>query len=243
MAKQVQIRRGPLSNLITLVEGELGFVTDTKELVVGASGGNQFMAKKTHQHVKADITDFAHQHVKADIVDFPSSMPASDVQPWAKQASKPTYAYSEITNKPSLGTVSPINLPNDSTKYMNGMGDWVNTPTALGNKDAILTLFKGTVTIDATTRERYITLPLNELKNCTIILTWSSVDFGHSNVATTITVSSSGQGNVYYNDGQAGYVDFIFVFQEDSLYFFAYFQDEGIYQDYTINKIQLYLNK
>lgn len=34
--------------------------------------------------------------VKADITDFPSSMPASDVYSWAKQANKPTYNASEV---------------------------------------------------------------------------------------------------------------------------------------------------
>lgn len=43
----------------------------------------------------------AHKHTKADITDFPSSMPASDVKAWAKAATKPSYNWSEITNKPN----------------------------------------------------------------------------------------------------------------------------------------------
>ncbi len=43
----------------------------------------------------------AHKHTKADITDFPLSMPASDVKAWAKAATKPSYSWSEITNKPN----------------------------------------------------------------------------------------------------------------------------------------------
>lgn len=38
----------------------------------------------------------SHKHTKADITDFPTSMPASDVPSWAKQASKPSYSASEV---------------------------------------------------------------------------------------------------------------------------------------------------
>ena len=37
-----------------------------------------------------------HKHKKADITDFPTSMPASDVYPWAKAAKKPSYTKAEI---------------------------------------------------------------------------------------------------------------------------------------------------
>lgn len=43
----------------------------------------------------------SHKHAKADITDFPSSLPASDVNSWAKAANKPSYSWSEITNKPT----------------------------------------------------------------------------------------------------------------------------------------------
>lgn len=46
----------------------------------------------------------SHKHVKSEITDFPSSMPASDVYPWAKASAKPSYAWSEITSKPSTFT-------------------------------------------------------------------------------------------------------------------------------------------
>ncbi len=40
--------------------------------------------------------DTGHKHTKSQITDFPTSMPASDVYPWAKASSKPTYTASEV---------------------------------------------------------------------------------------------------------------------------------------------------
>lgn len=37
-----------------------------------------------------------HTHTKKDITDFPTSLPASDVYPWAKQPNKPTYTANEV---------------------------------------------------------------------------------------------------------------------------------------------------
>lgn len=37
-----------------------------------------------------------HNHTKAQITDFPTSMPASDVYAWAKAATKPTYTSAEV---------------------------------------------------------------------------------------------------------------------------------------------------
>lgn len=42
-----------------------------------------------------------HNHTKAQITDFPTSMPASDVYAWAKAATKPSYTWNEIGNKPT----------------------------------------------------------------------------------------------------------------------------------------------
>ena len=52
---------------------------------------------------KAPLT---HSHTKAEITDFPASMPASDVYDWAKAKNKPSYAWSEITDKPTSFTPS-----------------------------------------------------------------------------------------------------------------------------------------
>ena len=52
------------------------------------------------EYIKAKAQDFFaakdHKHKKADITDFPTSMPASDVHPWAKEATKPSYTKSEV---------------------------------------------------------------------------------------------------------------------------------------------------
>ena len=57
----------------------------------------------------------AHTHTKSQITDFPSSLPASDVYSWAKASSKPSYAWSEITGKPS--TFSPSSHTHDDRYY------------------------------------------------------------------------------------------------------------------------------
>ena len=46
-----------------------------------------------------------HTHTKAQITDFPTSMPASDVYSWAKQSSKPSYSWSEISGRPTIPSV------------------------------------------------------------------------------------------------------------------------------------------
>lgn len=52
------------------------------------------------EYIKTKAQDFFaaknHKHGKADITDFPTSMPASDVYPWAKAATKPSYTKAEI---------------------------------------------------------------------------------------------------------------------------------------------------
>lgn len=52
------------------------------------------------EYIKTKAQDFFaaknHKHKKADITDFPTSMPASDVYPWAKAAKKPSYTKAEI---------------------------------------------------------------------------------------------------------------------------------------------------
>ena len=52
------------------------------------------------EYIKTKAQDFFaaknHKHRKADITDFPASMPASDVYPWAKAATKPSYTKAEV---------------------------------------------------------------------------------------------------------------------------------------------------
>lgn len=60
----------------------------------------------------------SHTHKKADITDFPTSMPASDVKPWAKADTKPSYSKSEI----GLGNVDNTADKDKSVKYANSAG-------------------------------------------------------------------------------------------------------------------------
>ena len=47
----------------------------------------------------------SHTHTKSEITNFPTSLPASDVYPWAKASTKPSYSWSEISNTPTIPTV------------------------------------------------------------------------------------------------------------------------------------------
>ncbi len=67
-------------------------------------GGGTWVAANGHSH--DDYASSSHTHSKSQITDFPSSLPASDVYAWAKAASKPSYAWSEITGKPVSFTPS-----------------------------------------------------------------------------------------------------------------------------------------
>lgn len=55
-----------------------------------------------------DKSDVGHTHTKSDIADFPTSMPASDVYPWAKAPAKPTYTASEVGASPLSHTHNDI---------------------------------------------------------------------------------------------------------------------------------------
>ena len=66
----------------------------------------------------AGKADSSHKHTKAEITDFPTSMPASDVPTWAKQASKPAYTKSEV----GLGSVDNTADKDKSVKYATSAG-------------------------------------------------------------------------------------------------------------------------
>lgn len=51
-----------------------------------------------------------HNHTKAQITDFPTSMPASDVYAWAKAATKPSYTYTEVGAAASSHTHTKANI-------------------------------------------------------------------------------------------------------------------------------------
>lgn len=79
----------------------------------------------------------SHTHTKSQITDFPTSMPASDVYSWAKQAQKPAYSWSEISSKPTFATVATSGkysdlsgTPNLATVATSGSyKDLTNKPT------------------------------------------------------------------------------------------------------------------
>lgn len=79
----------------------------------------------------------SHTHTKSQITDFPTSMPASDVYSWAKQAQKPAYSWSEISSKPTFSTVATSGkysdlsgTPNLATVATSGSyNDLTNKPT------------------------------------------------------------------------------------------------------------------
>ena len=54
MADNIQIKRGVKSKLPTLPAGELGYCTDTKEIYIGTSAGNELVGKVSWG---VDITD------------------------------------------------------------------------------------------------------------------------------------------------------------------------------------------
>ena len=75
------------------------------------------------EYIKTKAQDFFaaknHKHGKADITDFPTSMPASDVYPWAKAATKPSYTKAEV----GLGNVDNTADANKSVKYATSAGN------------------------------------------------------------------------------------------------------------------------
>ena len=79
----------------------------------------------------------SHTHTKSQITNFPTSMPASDVYSWAKQAQKPAYSWSEISSKPTFATVATSGkysdlsgTPNLATVATSGSyNDLTNKPT------------------------------------------------------------------------------------------------------------------
>lgn len=92
----------------------LGLVKSGTDITVDSSG-NVSVNDDSHNHVISNVDGLqsaldgkaasSHSHTKSQITDFPTSLPASDVYPWAKASSKPSYSWSEIINRP--GTFTP----------------------------------------------------------------------------------------------------------------------------------------
>ena len=90
------------------------------------------------EYIKTKAQDFFaaknHNHGKADITDVPTSMPASDVYPWAKTAAKPSYTKAEV----GLGNVDNTADVNKSVKYATSAGS-ANTATKATTADSATT--------------------------------------------------------------------------------------------------------
>ena len=84
-----------------------------------------------------------HKHVKADITDFPTSMPASDVPAWAKASSKPSYSWSEISDRPSIPSVGNGTVTitqNGATKGTFTLNQSGNATIALTDNNTVYSL-------------------------------------------------------------------------------------------------------
>ncbi|WP_295581084.1 hypothetical protein [uncultured Oscillibacter sp.] len=92
---------------LPVLDSQDGFETKlvTLELLQSAlkAAFDEAYAALSHTHnwtdlagVPGSFTPAAHTHSKSQITDFPGSLPASDVYPWAKAASKPGYTAAEV---------------------------------------------------------------------------------------------------------------------------------------------------
>ena len=89
----------------------------------------------------------SHTHTKSQITDFPTSMPASDVYAWAKQSSKPSYSWSEISGKPtipSVGNGTVTITQNGATKGTFTLNQSGNATIALTDNDTKYSLHAAT---------------------------------------------------------------------------------------------------
>ena len=93
-------------------------ISRTANTVLAAPNGSSGPAS-FRKLVAADIPSIT----KGKITDFPTSLPASDVFPWAKASSKPSYSWNEISSKPS--TFTPAS--HTHTKSQVGLGNVDNT--------------------------------------------------------------------------------------------------------------------
>ena len=79
---------------------------------------------------KSLFAQASHTHTKSQITDFPSSLPASDVYAWAKASTKPSYSYTEITNRPTLIKAVSKNGYWGMADHDGSDSNWIRTTTA-----------------------------------------------------------------------------------------------------------------
>lgn len=134
-----EVDRGYSSYSSVLTNVTVSYLTDISS-VIALTEPAQTKFPVSWGEVTGKPTTFppsSHTHTKSQITDFPTSMPASDVYGWAKQAQKPAYSWSEISSKPTFATVATSGkysdlsgTPNLATVATSGSyNDLTNKPT------------------------------------------------------------------------------------------------------------------
>lgn len=134
-----EVDRGYISYHSVLTNVTVSYLTDISS-VIALTEPAQTKFPVSWGEVTGKPTTFppsSHTHTKSQITDFPTSMPASDVYSWAKQAQKPAYSWSEISSKPTFATVATSGkysdlsgTPNLATVATSGSyNDLTNKPT------------------------------------------------------------------------------------------------------------------
>lgn len=134
-----EVDRGYSSYSSVLTNVTVSYLTDISS-VIALTEPAQTKFPVSWGEVTGKPTTFppsSHTHTKSQITDFPTSMPASDVYSWAKQAQKPAYSWSEISSKPTFATVATSGkysdlsgTPNLATVATSGSyNDLTNKPT------------------------------------------------------------------------------------------------------------------
>ena len=134
-----EVDRGYNSYSSVLTNVTVSYLTDISS-VIALTNPDQTKFPVSWGEVTDKPTTFppsSHTHTKSQITDFPTSMPASDVYSWAKQAQKPAYSWSEISSKPTFATVATSGkysdlsgTPNLATVATSGSyNDLTNKPT------------------------------------------------------------------------------------------------------------------
>ena len=134
-----EVDRGYSSYSSVLTNVTVSYLTDISS-VTALTEPDQTKFPVSWGEVTGKPTTFppsSHTHTKSQITDFPTSMPASDVYSWAKQAQKPAYSWSEISSKPTFATVATSGkysdlsgTPNLATVATSGSyNDLTNKPT------------------------------------------------------------------------------------------------------------------
>lgn len=134
-----EVDRGYNSYSSVLTNVTVSYLTDISS-VIALTEPAQTKFPVSWREVTGKPTTFppsSHTHTKSQITNFPTSMPASDVYSWAKQAQKPAYSWSEISSKPTFATVATSGkysdlsgTPNLATVATSGSyNDLTNKPT------------------------------------------------------------------------------------------------------------------